>query len=79
MIQADTVTIFVFAMTIFAAVPLAESMSTVFFEKKGPERDLLDVERTSVEECYTGSVRTTDYCAIIGLNQKDLENQGILA
>lgn len=21
----------------------------------------------------------TDYCAIIGLNQKDLENQGILA
>ena len=30
----------------------------------------------------TGKVKTVivkDYCAIIGLNQKDLENQGILA
>ena len=27
----------------------------------------------------TGERATRDYCAIIGLNQKDLENQGILA
>lgn len=26
-----------------------------------------------------GVVVVKDYCAIIGLNQKDLENQGILA
>ena len=26
-----------------------------------------------------GCVVVKDYCAIIGLNQKDLENQGILA
>lgn len=25
------------------------------------------------------NISTQDYCAIIGLNQKDLENQGILA
>ena len=33
-------------------------------------------------EVRTGGVATViikDYCAIIGLNQKDLENQGILA
>ncbi len=27
----------------------------------------------------SGTVIVKDYCAIIGLNQKDLENQGILA
>lgn len=27
----------------------------------------------------TGHTKGKDYCAIIGLNQKDLENQGILA
>ena len=32
-----------------------------------------------VEEGKIGTVITKDYCAIIGLNQKDLENQGILA
>lgn len=26
-----------------------------------------------------GTIIVKDYCAIIGLNQKDLENQGILA
>lgn len=35
-----------------------------------------------LEEIRAGNVATViikDYCAIIGLNQKDLENQGILA
>lgn len=35
-----------------------------------------------LEHLRTGKanmVITKDYCAIIGLNQKDLENQGILA
>ena len=34
------------------------------------------------EDCKKGLVKTVivkDYCEIIGLNQKDLENQGILA
>ena len=32
-----------------------------------------------VDEGKVGTVIVKDYCAIIGLNQKDLENQGILA
>ena len=35
-----------------------------------------------LEDIETGKINTVvvkDYCAIIGLNQKDLENQGILA
>lgn len=32
-----------------------------------------------VEMGYVTAVIVKDYCAIIGLNQKDLENQGILA
>lgn len=32
-----------------------------------------------VENGEIKTVVTKDYCAIIGLNQKDLENQGILA
>lgn len=32
-----------------------------------------------VENGRVAVVITKDYCAIIGLNQKDLENQGILA
>jgi len=35
-----------------------------------------------IKEVEAGNVATIivkDYCAIIGLNQKDLENQGILA
>lgn len=37
-------------------------------------RMINDIERGKV-----GAVIVKDYCAIIGLNQKDLENQGILA
>lgn len=32
-----------------------------------------------IESGHINLVLTKDYCAIIGLNQKDLENQGILA
>ena len=32
-----------------------------------------------IEAGKVGTVIVKDYCAIIGLNQKDLENQGILA
>jgi len=32
-----------------------------------------------VESGKVGTILIKDYCAIIGLNQKDLENQGILA
>lgn len=32
-----------------------------------------------IELGYVTTVIVKDYCAIIGLNQKDLENQGILA
>ena len=32
-----------------------------------------------IEAGLVGAVIVKDYCAIIGLNQKDLENQGILA
>lgn len=32
-----------------------------------------------VEDGLIGTIIVKDYCAIIGLNQKDLENQGILA
>ena len=34
---------------------------------------------TAIEAGYISAVFVKDYCAIIGLNQKDLENQGILA
>jgi len=32
-----------------------------------------------IEAGQVAAVIVKDYCAIIGLNQKDLENQGILA
>ena len=32
-----------------------------------------------VEDYSVSTLIVKDYCAIIGLNQKDLENQGILA
>lgn len=44
------------------------------FNRPGFQRMLSDIEAGTV-----GTVLTKDYCAIIGLNQKDLENQGILA
>ena len=34
---------------------------------------------TDIDGGKIGTVLVKDYCAIIGLNQKDLENQGILA
>jgi len=34
---------------------------------------------SDMENGGIGIIVTKDYCAIIGLNQKDLENQGILA
>ena len=34
---------------------------------------------TLIEAGKVSAVIVKDYCAIIGLNQKDLENQGILA
>lgn len=38
-------------------------------------QELLD----DIEMGYISVVIVRDYCAIIGLNQKDLDNQGILA
>jgi DNA invertase Pin-like site-specific DNA recombinase len=38
-------------------------------------QELLD----EIRDGKVATVITKDYCAIIGLNQKDLENQGILA
>ena len=36
-------------------------------------------QRPGFQAGKVGTVIVKDYCAIIGLNQKDLENQGILA
>ena len=44
------------------------------FERPSFQRMMDDVENGKVN-----CIITKDYCAIIGLNQKDLENQGILA
>ena len=38
-------------------------------------QELLD----DIEMGYVGTIIVKDCCAIMGLNQKDLENQGILA
>ena len=43
-------------------------------KRPGFQAMLADIEAGKV-----GTVIVKDYCAIIGLNQKDLENQGILA
>ena len=45
-----------------------------FSNRPGFQKMLAEIEAGHVE-----AVITKDYCAIIGLNQKDLENQGILA
>ena len=45
-----------------------------FNNRPGFQRMLAEIEAGHVD-----TVITKDYCAIIGLNQKDLENQGILA
>ena len=44
------------------------------FNRPGFQAMLEDIEMG-----YVTTVMVKDYCAIIGLNQKDLENQGILA
>ena len=44
------------------------------FDRPGFQAMLDDIEMG-----YVSTVIVKDYCAIIGLNQKDLENQGILA
>ena len=44
------------------------------FERPNFKRMMEDVDSGRVN-----CIITKDYCAIIGLNQKDLENQGILA
>lgn len=47
----------------------------------GTTFDRPEVQRL-LDDAKTGVINTIivkDYCAIIGLNQKDLENQGILA
>ena len=44
------------------------------FERPSFQRMIDDIEDGKIN-----CVVTKDYCAIIGLNQKDLENQGILA
>ena len=45
-----------------------------FFDRSAYSRMMDDVENGKTGVCIM-----KDYCAIIGLNQKDLENQGILA
>ena len=47
----------------------------------GLNMDRPDLQKM-LKDCENGLINlviTKDYCAIIGLNQKDLENQGILA
>lgn len=44
------------------------------FNRPGFQQLISDIEMR-----YIYAVMVKDYCAIIGLNQKDLENQGILA
>lgn len=44
------------------------------FQRPAFQRMLRDIESGRIR-----CVLVKDYCAIIGLNQKDLENQGILA
>ena len=51
-----------------------DGFSGVSFDREGLQAMLQEVEAGHV-----ATVITKDYCAIIGLNQKGLENQGILA
>ena len=41
--------------------------------------DLNRMIEDAMEDTQPSGIMVKDYCAIIGLNQKDLENQGILA
>ena len=51
-----------------------DGWSGTSFNRPAFQRMIGDIETKKVN-----MVITKDYCAIIGLNQKDLENQGILA
>ena len=51
-----------------------DGVSGVTYDRPGFQAMLAEIEAERVAVCIT-----KDYCAIIGLNQKDLENQGILA
>ena len=53
---------------------LDNGYSGVSFERPQWERLMDDVKAGKID-----CIIVKDYCAIIGLNQKDLENQGILA
>ena len=44
------------------------------FDRPDFQRLIADMDAGKI-----GTIIVKDYCAIIGLNQKDLENQGILA
>ena len=51
-----------------------DNVSGMKFNRRG-----LDELTAAVDADKIDTVIVKDYCAIIGLNQKDLENQGILA
>ena len=51
-----------------------DNVSGMNFDRRG-----LDELMAAVDADKIVAVIVKDYCAIIGLNQKDLENQGILA
>jgi Site-specific recombinases, DNA invertase Pin homologs len=51
-----------------------DGVSGVTYDHPGFQAMLAEIEAGRVAVCIS-----KDYCAIIGLNQKDLENQGILA
>ena len=51
-----------------------DGFSGVNFNRPGFQALIKEVEAGNV-----ATIIVKDYCAIIGLNQKDLENQGILA
>ena len=51
-----------------------DNISGMSFDRRG-----LDKLTAAVDADMIDAVIVKDYCAIIGLNQKDLENQGILA
>ena len=56
------------------AIRIDDGFSGSTFERPGFQKMIEDVKAGR-----TDCIIVKDYCAIIGLNQKDLENQGILA
>ena len=51
-----------------------DNISGMSFDRRGLDELMVAVDADKID-----AVIVKDYCAIIGLNQKDLENQGILA